>query len=174
MTSLFADPDFRKINWGMPKDEVKKIETAKLQKESDKQLIYSTEVAGFKTTLIYLFYGDKLTRAAYIFMAEHSNNSLFIDDFKKTDDLLTKKYGTPTQKKLDWRNELYKDSPSDWGTAVAAGQLVYYSYWGGKKTYIEHDLDGDNFEISHRLLYISQDLKDYEQKMKEKASTDNL
>ena len=172
--ALFSDPDFRKINWGMTKDQVKKIETAKFEQEDKGNLFYSTEVAGFKTALIYIFTGNKLTRAGYIFTQEHSNYNLFIDDFKKIDTLLIKKYGTPAQQELNWKNDLYKDSPQDWGTAVAIGQLAFYTDWQGENTYIEHDLYGDNFNLTHKILYVSQKLKDYEKKIKEKESINNL
>ena len=171
---LYSDPDFRNVNWGMTKEEVKQIETIKFEEENDNMLIYSTRISNLDAILFYVFVGNKLTKAGYLFTEEHSNDNLFIDDFKKIDALLIKKYGAPDAQEITWKNDLYKNDPQYWGTAIAMGYLSYYTGWQNDKTYIEHDLYGDNFKITHKILYVSKELQDYEKKIKEKEATDQL
>jgi hypothetical protein len=46
--------------------------------------------------VIYIFAGDKLTRAKYSIIEEHSNKNDYISDYKAIKELLTKKYGKMT------------------------------------------------------------------------------
>lgn len=67
-----------------------------------------------------------------------------------------------------WKNDLYKDDYSHWGTAISMGHLIYYSSWETDSTEINNMLMGDNFNISCIVEYRSKNLNKIEEKAREK------
>lgn len=167
-------PDFRKAFWGMSQADVKKLESEKIEGESNDGLMYNDRVFGINCIVGYLFIKDKLYKGVYDFSAPlnaHSNSSDYLNDFETIKSKLNEKYGIPKKDKTIWKDELYKDKPSDWGTAVSAGQLVRFCEWGKPGSIITLQIFGDNFEISLRLDYEHPDyekLKEAADKEKEK------
>lgn len=164
------DFTFRKTKWGMTPAEVKASEPLKLAKEFESLLVYKTNVIGKDVFVVYFFTDNQLTRARYALAESHSNKNDFItdyDDFKK---ILIKKYGNPEKDESFWKNDLYKDDYSHWGTAISMGHLVYFSTWNTKDTKISNMLMGENFDIDCIVEYSSTKLKEIESKAREKKA----
>jgi hypothetical protein len=150
--------DFRKVNWGMSMELVKRSETAKFypEEETDQILIYRTNIASLETFLSYYFVKDSLVKAKYLLDEKHSNKNLHINDFKTLKSKLKEKYGSPDDEDVIWRNDLYKDDSKDWGLAVSLGHLLYYATWETNGASIIVLLDGDNYTIRNQIEYISK------------------
>lgn len=167
--------DFRKANWGMSVEQVKATEKNKIVLEDEKTLATGrVQVDGKECIYVYYFLEDKLYRAAYGFMEKHTNKNLHIDDYEDLKEILTKKYGKPVFDKVTWRNDLFKNSRQDWGTAISMGHLEYFSSWETSTTYINLGLDGDNYKISLTLGYYSIELKEWADKIEEEKAKDEF
>lgn len=168
---------FRETSWGMSQEQVKKIEKSEfMKKEHSKSsgldiFIYKEKAGDLDCILGYYFAENQLVEGRYVFTEKHFNKNLFIHDFKKVKEQLIEKYGIPKEDNTIWRNDLYKDDPSDWGTAVSIGHLAFETTWKLPETKITLQCYGDNFEVEHRLSYISENNKHKElvKKAKEKA-----
>ncbi|MCL5036950.1 MAG: hypothetical protein M1269_07545 [Chloroflexi bacterium] len=157
--------DFRNVDWGMSKAQVKQANENMIPTLEDKDTIsYSDKVSGLKAMLIFSFVNDKLTSAGYYFEEEHSNDNDHIDDYQKIGDLLTEKYGKPVKDEVIWKNDLFKNNPQNWGLAISAGQLVLKSKWENENTYLYMTLSGDNYRIAHLLIYQSKEYEHLDQK----------
>jgi len=148
----------------MTREQVKGVESAKLFKEDEHGLFYSSELSGFGEVMIgYIFAQGKLVRTSYVSMVRHTNSNAFIDDFKTIESILTEKYGKPESDDVVWSDDLYKDDPDNWGMAVSAGHLVYEAVWRTKTTKILEKLKGDNFNVTLIVQYTSLDLEALEE-----------
>ena len=149
------NPDIRNIKWGMSIEEVKKHEEAELGLEEENFLGYQNlEVAGFESFLYYNFNIDnQLFEAYYILIHDHTNETEYISDYEKIKELITDKYGEPTSDDVIWKDDLYKDDPSDWGMAIITGDLVYNTTWETDDLNILTWLEGDNFEQNFGVIY---------------------
>lgn len=176
-TPAISKSGFRETLWGMSQEQVKKIEKSEfMKKEHSKSsgldiLIYKEKAGELDCILGYYFAENQLVEGRYVFIEKHFNKNLFIHDFKKVKEQLIEKYGMPKEDETIWRNDLYKDDPSHWGTAVSIGHLVFETTWKLPETKITLQCYGDNFEVNHRLSYISEINKHKElvKKAKEKA-----
>jgi len=145
---------FRKTTWEMTKEEVIESEGKSPDEQNDKYLgFYNCDVAGYDTSVIYGFKNGKLNQAAYILNEDHVNDNAYIDDYKNLKKLYTDKYSAPYQDKENWSDDLYKDDPDDYGTAVACGHLSYASIFSNSGDDIIMMLNGDNFDISLSITY---------------------
>ncbi|MCD8554123.1 hypothetical protein [Seleniivibrio sp.] len=152
--------DFRNVNWGMSKAEVKKSEKAKLYKESNELIVYSSKILGKNVIIMYIFTQNKLVRAKYGVTEEHSNKNRYIDDYDDLKGVLIKKYGKPITENEYWENDLFKDNYQNWGVAISVGHLSYFTNWETNSTKLILGLYGENFDIKCVVEYIS---KEYEQ-----------
>jgi hypothetical protein len=164
---------FRGVEWGAPKKEVKEAEGGEPIQKSDQgnttALLYTDTVSGLDVFVLYIFYENQLARSMYSFINEHTNRNDFITDFNKINDLLVEKYKEPENDEINWKNDLYKDDKEDWGTALAIGHLRFYTSWNLEEVQIEHVLGGDNREINHIIAYEHKKLaKKIEKSSKEK------
>jgi hypothetical protein len=150
--------DFRKVRWGMTIDEVKASETNKMEDENVTVIVYRCEVAGTDSSLEYYFTKGKLVKAGYIFQEEYRNLNNYISDFEKIKKILIRKYGLPTIYDEQWLDDLYKDKPQEWGFAVSIGHLFYSSFWETEATKIKLLLHGENYKVSHAVVYESKKL----------------
>ena len=151
---------FREAKWGVSKEQVRITEKTKFLK-ADKSndgldyLAYRTTQGGIEILLSYYFAESKLVAGRYIFLAEHTNKNLFIDDFYRIKSSISQKYGEPGMDVSNWKNDLYKDDPSEWGMAVSVGHLSYQAVWRLLDTEIILELSGDNFDIDLDVDYAS-------------------
>ncbi len=163
------DLKFRNVEWGMSIDEVKDNETAKFYTEFNKEhtysIVYKTKINNYSTLLLYNFYENKLFYALYLFTEKHSNDNLYIKDYEELKRMLINKYGEPDTDEIEWSNDLYKDTPQDYGFSVSAGYHEYSAYWYDKNDVsISISLMGDNFKINHSIYYFYKPIWELVQK----------
>ncbi len=147
---------FRKTNWGMSRDSVRNAEEQKPYKEDDSDLLYVTTVADRKMLVGYFFSSSGLAQARYALLEEHSNKNDYISDYESLKEKLSEKYGRPESDETNWKNDLFKDKPDDYGTAVSVGHLGFRDTWQSKTTEITLKLYGDNYEIHLTTNYFSK------------------
>jgi len=151
---------FRENPWGTLKEQIQKAEQGKLVKSEKVStgldaLVYEENAGGMDCAIGYFFAENKLVQGRYVFLQEHSNRTLFIDDYNKVKNSLIEKYGKPGTDNIIWRNNLYKDDPGEWGMAIAVGHLIYASKWKTADMEINLQLFGDNHKITFILDYQS-------------------
>jgi len=171
---ILNSQDFRNAKWGMTLNQVKQTEPEKPVKETSELLAYKTNISNFETFAIYIFVGDKLTRAKYALLETHSNKNDYITDYNTLKSLLNKKYGNSIEDVTRWKNDLYKENYSDWGFAVSLGHLLYYSSWKTDRTEIFMCLSGENYEIENIIEYTSLELITFEDELRDKNELDNF
>ena len=168
-----AKYDFKKMNWGMSQEQVKATEDKKPDYEDNTALGYKVKINEKDFYCGYNFLEDKLYTSGYVFTGEHTNENLYINDYKELKETLTKKYGKPILDKVVWKNDLYKNDEQNWGMAISVGHLIYGVSWETSTTNISLMLSGDNFKISLVIIYDSKELKEWaKQILEEKASKD--
>jgi len=174
--------DFRETLWGMTKETVKRTEKTKPFQEVESQLIYIDTIINLKIAVFYDFIDNKLVSTGYAVMEDHSNENLYIKDYKKLKDALVEKYGKPSDKATDgsdyeeivWLDDLYQDDPSRWGFAISVGDLIYQSFWETNTTAIVMRLFGDNYKISLLIKYFSKELEHLKEKEEQKEKLKNF
>lgn len=149
---------FRKTFWGMNKKQVKQTETSKIMKDETGYLAYSENISGLEAFIFYYFVEDKLVRARYTFISEHSNKNDYLIDYDMIGDVLKEKYGKPKSDDTIWRDDLYKKDYPDWGFAISLGHLFKKAVWDTNSTNIDHVLYGENYSITHIAEYKSKAL----------------
>ena len=169
-----GDPHFRESHWGDSKETVKSSESARLQSEQERVLLYSVRLAGMDALAAYIFVPGKLVRAKYILRTTHTNRNDYLTDFSKLQDLLDKKYGKPTEEQTLWKDDLYRSNPSRWGMAVATGDLSKFTSWKTSDTDIILALIGDNYEITLAIEYTSTRFQDFEELLTETETLEDL
>lgn len=150
--------DFRSAEFGMSPDQVRASEPGVEWIESGDRLGFETRIGTVDALAVYEFTDDRFSTAMYTVTEEHVNKTLFIDDYRELAGLLEQKYGKPDEDETVWRNDLYRDDPSDWGTAVGVGHLTMYKQWHTETTDVSIVLFGDNFEVHVQIAYQSRDL----------------
>jgi len=152
-------PDFRSVRWGMTSREVLASETDCMIVDVDgtgEMLMGMSTVAGYSATVIYEFDPlGQLTGGGYMFSEQHTDGSLYIDDFEDLQGLLTEKYGQPVFAGPNWKNELFRYQRASWGTALALGHVSFLARWETPRTTIMLYLNGDDFKIRHAIIYKS-------------------
>lgn len=143
---------FRGIDWGAPTDAIIAKEGEPLSTHGG-NLIYKVSLANLDTAAIFAVDEKGLYQGLYVLSESHTNKNAYIDDYAKLKKLLTDKYGEPSVDKTAWANDLYRDRRSRWGMAVSAGHLKYLSEWESDRTRIQMMLNGDNFEVTHAIMY---------------------
>lgn len=167
--------DFRGASWGMSKPQVMASEGDSPVQESDDKLLYERSIGAMGCVVLYTFTAGRLSSGSYIFTVSHSNSNDYIDDYASIEALLTEKYGVQEVADIQsWKNDLFKSRPQSWGTAVAAGHLDYISRRTTPRTDIGHMLHGDNYEITHGILYMSRELSGEARAADEKKRLDDL
>ena len=109
--------DFRKVQWGMEKQQVKASEKSKPIKEADNYLIYSLIIGKIPAFLTYVFSKEsgQLTLGKYIFRPRKTKSEQYVYDYQKLKRILQKKYSNPLEDRMVWKNKKYKNSPGYWG-----------------------------------------------------------
>jgi hypothetical protein len=166
--------DFRGHSWGETIASVKAAEKAPLTAQNGDTLMYKDTLAGLHVAILYTFSNGRLVEASYMSQEVHTNKNDFIKDYKNLKELLTKKYGTPVKDDNLWRNELYKSDPAEWGMAVSVGHLIYKASWETDRTTIMTGLRGDNFQITHGVIYQEKASQARKKEEDDKATMDRL
>ena len=166
--------DFRKINWGMKKEEVKATERGKIVFETEDEVDFMVPDFDNDFKCGYMFLEDKLYRSTYLFIGKFTNKNDYIYEFEKWKEALIKKYGKPTLDKVVWKNDLYKNDKQEWGMAVSVGHLLYAGQWETPTTEIGIMLMGNNYKINLGIFYESKELKEWAKRIKEKEASKGL
>jgi hypothetical protein len=165
--SIYAeDFDFRKVRWGMNQKQVMRSEEKKPFSQSKEIIGYRIIGSEFNCYLGYIFTENKLVSAFYRFMQNHKNKNLYIKDYKRIKKALIKKYGEPLEEAVEWFNDIYIDTPQDWGKAVSLGHLTYVACWNNYTTEIGVMLWGDNDNIGLSVNFDSIQFKNLQEKQK--------
>jgi len=159
--------------WGMSAAEVKALVKGAPEEVEGGFAVEST-VAGHPAIVMYGFTQDKLTLVLVMFTDSHIESNHYISDWKELKDLLGQKYGVPVEIEWVWINDLFKDDPTQYGTAVSAEQLVIYETWKTEQTEIEHSLAGRNFQVIHKILYQSRQHQGLREEEQTKEHLDSL
>lgn len=147
------NPDFRNTKWGMSIDEVKSSEKLNVVEEQKYLLIYQDTIVNLSTNVAFQFKNEELIAGMYQFTQQHSNNNLFYDDYKTLVETYTKKYGEPSESHEQWSDNLMKGDPSNIGTALAVGHVLFVTKWETDTTKIGIILNGDNYKVKLNVLY---------------------
>ena len=162
--SLAHTADYRNVNWGMSKSEVKQNETQLTlipDDEDSNDLYYRGEIAGHNIRLHYNFTNNVLSDVYVSFQIKHTNFDLFIDDYKSLKDQLTQKYGNPVYDKQLGKKNRYR---SIIGMDVATGRIRFMTNWNIPKARIFLNLRGDNYKVNLSISYLSNKFYVYKTK----------
>jgi len=172
-----SNPDFRNVTWGMSKEEVKALEKSPFHDTdalpTGSFIRYLDTVAGVQVFAVYIFAGDTLTRAKYMVRESHSNDNDFFLDYDALEKALSNKYG-PSEPKVNWKGDLFKDDRSKWGLAVSSGDLTVSQRWVTPRTNIFLYLTGDNYTVKLGVEYDSVEYEGFEEKLMEQQNQEKL
>lgn len=171
---VYADGDegyaFRKVKWGMSKEEVKAIEGGDAE-ESENSLTYATEITGEEALLGYEFIDNKLVKGGIYIIGDYPNDLLSISKYNKLKKVLTNRYGEPYEDDNFWFNDLFKDNPKNYGLAVSSEHLIYRSEFETDNTKVQMTLFGKNYRpiigIKYESIKDGEAIKQKEEEEKE-------
>ncbi|MAT38866.1 MAG: hypothetical protein CL946_04605 [Ectothiorhodospiraceae bacterium] len=171
--------DFRKTKWGMTPAQVKASESTSPIEEGpsgqfDLMIIYSGNVANLQTLYSYHFINNKLVSTFYNFRESYVNDNMYLEDYLKIKEILTRKYGPPSKDNTVWSNDLYKGDPQNYGTAVSVGHLAFQSDWQTPRTDIRLTLKGENFKTGMGVIYVDRKSKALIESSKQKSEEENF
>jgi len=170
-----GETHYRDARWGMSPQEVKQTEKGDLFRERERVILFDTDgVLGLSAKAGYVFVEDKLVRGKYIFTEPHTNNNAYIKDYRSLKKALNQKYGDPKSDSKNWLNDLYRDDRSQWGMAVATGDLNFFTTWETDETIIKLFLHGDNYDINLEIAYVSKELEELEDEAREEEASEAL
>lgn len=145
--------DFRKTNWGMNRQNVKKSEEAQFVSEESNKLEYKITLLGLSGRIVYAFINDQLVSASYQLEQNHVDPSLYFQDYLMLKDYLRQTYGAPQSDQDMWTNEIYKADRRNWGFAISIGFLTYRTIWQSPNTKISLNIKGGNHTISSTIEF---------------------
>ena len=156
--------DFKKFRWGDSQEYVMEIEGAPDGEDDmvdldSHYIVYITTLAGKDALLAYYFCDEGLWQARYILTESYSNYDLYIDDYEKVKEQLTKKFGDPLLDLESWeyddKEEEYKNKKGD---ALYEGYLTYWTWYQTDTTDIDLDMSASNHYIATDLTFASLDI----------------
>lgn len=159
-TSLCMASDFREAEWGMSKEQVKKLEKTEPLFLQNDTLTFKGKVANSAVHIIYEFIDNQLKKGTYKFTARRVNPNVYLQDYAKINEFIELKYGKPEYNKEIWNNELYKEKRGYHGLAIANGHLRLESSWESDTTNIVHTLSGNNSLVDHNITYYDKSIQD--------------
>ena len=159
-----ADYDFKTFFWGDSREKVISVEgtpdgEGKLTGNDSTYIAYETTAVGMDVLLGYYFCDEGLYAVRYILLEEHSNEALYIDDYERFENALTKKYGKPLLDLEKWANDSKKEYYADRkGDALCYGYLTYKTLYASDTASIVMSMSADNYEITTTVDYMSFDI----------------
>lgn len=143
---------FRKVRWGMVKDEVVKteslelIKTVKLDSQftnsfgPDETITYIGEDQSREVLIIYGFLGNYLTNIIQIFTEQYEDKALYIEAYDMHKTALTEQYGLPVEIDDSGQDDGFYDSRA---IDLDAGNLSPYATWENDITRVDLLLQKD-------------------------------
>jgi hypothetical protein len=141
-----VEPDFRKTNWGMTKEEVKPTESGELSKESENELIYKATLLDIKAEVHYIFKDKKLITAYYMkspLISQGTWEQIY-NDYDAWKNALIKKYGKPVDDREIWKKPAAKFQNLNPAQQVGNCNLTLVTEWLTDKTVIQYVWDRKN------------------------------
>ena len=154
------DHDFRKAQWGMSREQVKKTEESPVVFEGwsdnfDATILYYKEkVYRFDSFITYIFRNGKLVQASYSFEPNDEEN--YISDYESIIEALIEKYGEPIDVVMEWSDSTYIEDEEKWETALRLGHLKRSGIWETQRTMIELQLFGKDNNIIMQIDYLDK------------------
>lgn len=154
--------DFRGITWGMGMAKIIAVEGKKpIYKNralGTDVLGYTDKLCGIDCSVFYSLVKNQLASGSYVVTQEHTNKADYLTDYGTLSAAISEKYGQSISADTNWKNELYKNEPANWGMAVAVGHLVKVTQWETPRTKILLAISGDNYTIRVEVHYASKEL----------------
>jgi hypothetical protein len=142
--------------WGMSQEAFLQVKGEPSRSEK----LNGLEVLGYKQKILdstcfvgYIFSGQKLSGAKYIFMEDYPNDKRYLVEYKKIKDVLTQTCGLPRRDDVIWNNALYRNDNSNWGLALRLGHVNYCAKWFTPETEIILSLFMADEEITLEVEY---------------------
>lgn len=118
--------------------------------------IKNQTVSNYSCTSYFYFDDNGLMFGLYQISEKHTNDNLYVEDFKKLNDVYVEVYGEGEGLKEIWSNDLFQGDKGYEGFSVKQGYLKYKHKWEDENgAYILHSLSGDNNVIDHSVYYVS-------------------
>jgi multidrug transporter EmrE-like cation transporter len=162
--------DFRNVNWGMTKEEVKENESASLYEEESNLLFYTgINIAGNSYAVGYFFYDNKLSLARYILMERNLSGMDYIEIYKNMPDRLNSLYGDPSDGSygIVWNNETYKDQPGMFKEALQMGHVGVMYMWDNEDIKVYFGMVGSSITPDVMIEYYPKEYKEEQQKIEQ-------
>jgi hypothetical protein len=150
--------DFRNVDWGMSRDEVKDAETSVFEKENEITLTYRTEIDGIKSSIVYKFSPkDQLISSYYYFFL--NDVSEYINEFKEIKQDLTNKYGESTDE-TEWISEKRGNDDESWTKGLNNKEVSINYSWDTDSASVALILLNSTFK-NEIVMYIEYDGKKF-------------
>lgn len=143
------------VMFGMTMDEIIELQGEPDEKSNGMMVYFNQKAAGQDAWVLYDCSSGSCKSINVFFSAEHTNDNLYIDDFKSIDKALTEKYGQPDlDGNMIWKDDFLKGNENNYGLAISRGDLSIGSTWNfSNNVLIIHMIYGDNYEIGHAIMY---------------------
>lgn len=149
--------DVRGFVWGVSPADVKKYETVALFDKVDDALFFIDDLHGIKTLISYEFRNDRLWRVTFDMQKDdYPVPQKILEDYMTFQAEITNKVGAPTDEKMIWSRNYYKDKPNRWGLAVYNGDLTLETIWWSNTTKIEQRLGAKDYDYNFKIIYTSR------------------
>ena len=155
---------YRGYAWGTSYDEIYKNEITGDMVEGRDYAIEEDciangyEVAGMVANGQFLFNKEGALRGGFLdFQEKHSDEDQYYEDYKKLVEIYTSVYGDPDKIVEDWKDETYKSDRSNWGHAIAKGDVKFITLWGDiNDVYVAIVLEGKNYKADVNVLFANE------------------
>lgn len=138
-------------HWGQHPEALRLSVAGTVERDEEGKLIYLRNLSDHGVLEGYEFRHESLVRGQYILLQRPLNGlNEFIEYYRRLKELLTTKYGDPTNDQTVWDNDLYQPVPDYWGVAVLIGHLHYHAAWETPEGTITLELTGNR----HSRLFL--------------------
>lgn len=138
-------------HWGQHPEALRLSVSGLVERDEEGKLIYLRNLSEHGVLEGYEFRHESLVRGQYILLQRPINGlNEFIEYYRTLKELLTTKYGDPTNDQTVWDNDLYQPVPDYWGVAVLIGHLHYHAAWETAEGTVTLELTGNR----HSRLFL--------------------
>jgi hypothetical protein len=148
--------DFRRTNWGMTKDEVKKAEPKGPKHETEDSLIFDGSYRDMITYITYQFKDGKLYRAGVLYPEKLASDSLYLENYENIKQDAIKAYGKPALDEETLLNPGAVIEPDKKGEAVCRGDLALGAQWNVPGSMVVLMFRGEGEKCLVSLIYMSE------------------
>jgi hypothetical protein len=138
-------------HWGRNQATLRTAVAGNIREDEQGKLIYLRNLSDHGVLEGYEFNQGLLARGQYVVLQRPLNGlNEFIGYYQTLKQMLIDRYGTPSQDRVVWDNDLYQPVPDYWGVAVLIGHLHYHSMWEAPEGIITLELTGNR----HSRLFL--------------------